>query len=107
VLVRSLGSTGLSVTPIGLGLAALGRPAYITLGREQDLGSDRSISAMERRSHAVRDEAFAAGIGYFDAARSYGLAETFLRAWLDARAVPTGAVGESKLTSRSRAPSPT
>src|SRR5918994_2569463 len=77
---RSLGATGLSVTPIGLGLAALGRPAYIDLGRADDLGEpdDRSIEAMRTRAHAVLDAAFELGVRYFDAARSYGLAEEFL-----------------------------
>jgi hypothetical protein len=46
---RPLGSTGLFVTRIGLGLAALGRPGYINLGRHDDLGDDRSIAIMERR----------------------------------------------------------
>ena len=82
---RSLGSTGLTVSPIGLGLAALGRPAYITLGRDRDLGGDRSIAAMERRCHEVLDAAYAGGVRYVDAARSYGLAEQFLASWLDTR----------------------
>jgi aryl-alcohol dehydrogenase-like predicted oxidoreductase len=81
--VRVLGSTGLRVTPIGLGLAALGRPAYITLGREADLGAERSVPTMERRSHGVLDAAYASGIRYFDAARSYGFAEQFLASWLE------------------------
>jgi aryl-alcohol dehydrogenase-like predicted oxidoreductase len=34
-----LGSTGLAVSPIGLGLAALGRPGYITLGHGSDLAA--------------------------------------------------------------------
>lgn len=34
---RSLGKSGLRVTPIGLGLAALGRPGYINLGHADDL----------------------------------------------------------------------
>jgi aryl-alcohol dehydrogenase-like predicted oxidoreductase len=83
--LRPLGSTGLQVTSIGLGLAALGRPAYITAGRAQDLGDDRSIAAMERRSHEVLDAAYAAGVRYLDAARSYGHAEAFLRSWLAVR----------------------
>src|SRR5687767_9761419 len=83
--VRPLGSTGLVVTRIGLGLAALGRPAYITPGRDTDLGADRSVAAMERRSHDMLDAAYASGIRYFDAARSYGLAEQFLASWLHAR----------------------
>ena len=87
--MRELGRTGLRVTPIGLGLAALGRPAYITTGRDKDLGegSDRSIEAMEARSHEVLDAAWAAGIRYLDAARSYGYAERFLASWLRARAI--------------------
>jgi aryl-alcohol dehydrogenase-like predicted oxidoreductase len=82
---RPLGGTGLSVTPIGLGLAAVGRPAYLTAGRADDLGSDRSYGAMARRSHALLDAALEAGIRYFDVARSYGSAETFLGTWLEAR----------------------
>ncbi|HEX4908625.1 MAG TPA: aldo/keto reductase [Actinomycetes bacterium] len=79
---RPLGSTGLQVTPVGLGLAALGRPAYIDLGRDADLGDDRGVEALERRCHEVLDAAFAAGVRYLDAARSYGLAEAFLASWL-------------------------
>lgn len=82
---RPLGATGLQVTPIGLGLAALGRPAYINLGREKDLGEDRSVTAMEKRSHEVLSAAYDAGVRYVDAARSYGFAEQFLASWLDAR----------------------
>jgi aryl-alcohol dehydrogenase-like predicted oxidoreductase len=80
-----LGSTGLTVTPVGLGLAALGRPAYIDLGRPADLGPDRGIEALERRCHEVLDAAYAAGIRYLDAARSYGRAEEFLASWLRKR----------------------
>jgi aryl-alcohol dehydrogenase-like predicted oxidoreductase len=86
-----LGSTGLTITRIGLGLAALGRPAYITLGRPDDLGGDRSIDAMERRCHAMLDAAYDAGVRYVDAARSYGRAEAFLASWLDARDLQDGA----------------
>ena len=82
---RPLGSTGLRVTPVGLGLAAVGRPAYIDLGRDADLGADRGVEALERRCHQVLDAAFAAGVRYLDAARSYGRAEAFLASWLRAR----------------------
>ncbi|TME20020.1 MAG: aldo/keto reductase [Chloroflexi bacterium] len=82
---RPLGRTGLSVTPIGFGLAAVGRPGYITLGRDHDLGTDRSVEALERRSHEVLSAAYDAGIRYFDAARSYGFAERFLSSWLQLR----------------------
>jgi aryl-alcohol dehydrogenase-like predicted oxidoreductase len=82
---RPLGATGLQVSPVGLGLAALGRPAYIDLGRDADLGDDRGLEALERRCHQVLDAAFAAGVRYLDAARSYGRAEEFLASWLTAR----------------------
>lgn len=73
------------VTRVGLGLAALGRPAYITLGRDADLGAARSVEALEARTHAVLDAAWDAGVRYVDAARSYGYAERFLGTWLAAR----------------------
>ena len=83
--LRPLGTTGLVVSPIGLGLAALGRPGYITLGRDRDLGPGRGVEAMRGRAHAVLDVAWEAGIRYVDAARSYGRAEEFLASWLDVR----------------------
>jgi aryl-alcohol dehydrogenase-like predicted oxidoreductase len=83
--LRRLGATGLTVSPIGFGLAAVGRPGYITLGREQDFGADRGVEALERRSHEVLSAAYDAGIRYFDAARSYGFAERFLASWLRLR----------------------
>ena len=90
--LRTLGTTGLSVSSIGLGLAALGRPAYITPGREGDLGDDRSVDTMERRCHGMLDAAYTAGVRYVDVARSYGFAERFLASWLRARALPAGAI---------------
>ena len=70
---------------IGLGLAALGRPAYITAGRADDLGETRSVEELRARSATVLDAAYAAGVRYLDAARSYGRAEEFLAAWLASR----------------------
>ena len=81
----SLGKTGLAVSRIGLGLAALGRPGYITLGHGADLAGETDVEAMRAHAHAVLDAAFDAGVRYFDAARSYGLAEEFLGSWLTAR----------------------
>jgi aryl-alcohol dehydrogenase-like predicted oxidoreductase len=87
-----LGSTGLVVSRLGLGLAALGRPAYINLGRQHDFGSARSVAELERRCHEMLDAACAAGIRYVDAARSYGMAENFLGTWLNARNPPKDAI---------------
>lgn len=90
--MRSLGASGLRVTPIGLGLAAIGRPAYINVGRDADLGSDRSVGALRARAHELLDAALTLGVRYLDAARSYGLAEDFLASWLERRAVAPGDV---------------
>jgi aryl-alcohol dehydrogenase-like predicted oxidoreductase len=70
---------------IGLGLAALGRPAYINLGRESALPAERTVEAMRAAAWRVLDAAYAEGIRWVDAARSYGLAEEFLAGWLDDR----------------------
>src|SRR6201996_843495 len=80
----TLRAGGPAVSRIGLGLAALGRPAYITSGREEDL-PDRSVAGMRARTFSVLDAAYAAGVRYVDAARSYGLAEEFLAGWLAER----------------------
>lgn len=70
---------------LGLGLAAVGRPAYLNGGRDEDLGADRSVDALRRRTAEVLDAAYAGGIRYVDTARSYGRAEEFLADWLAAR----------------------
>ncbi|MFF4834496.1 aldo/keto reductase [Streptomyces sp. NPDC001315] len=70
---------------IGLGLAAVGRPGYINLGREQDLPPVRSVDALRERTHELLDAAYAQGVRYFDVARSYGRSEEFLAEWLNAR----------------------
>lgn len=74
-----------SLSRLGLGLAAIGRPGYINLGHDSDLGADRSPKAMEAAAHRVLDAAWDAGVRYFDAARSYGRAEAFLASWLRSR----------------------
>jgi aryl-alcohol dehydrogenase-like predicted oxidoreductase len=82
---RPLGTSNLLVTPIGLGLAALGRPGYINLGHAADLEHNYAVTTMAARTRAVCDAAWEAGVRYFDAARSYGRAEAFLGGWLRAR----------------------
>ena len=54
---------------IGLGLAALGRPGYITVNHARDLGGDYDPAAMESHAHEVLDAAYDGGVRYFDAAR--------------------------------------
>ncbi|MFF0450554.1 aldo/keto reductase [Streptomyces sp. NPDC004609] len=69
----------------GLGLAAIGRPGYITPGRDLDLPADRSVDVMRAHAHRLLDAAYARGVRYLDVARSYGRAEEFLAGWLRAR----------------------
>lgn len=89
---RALGDTGLVVTPLGLGLAAIGRPGYITLGRDRDLGDARTPDDLRARCFTMLDAARTAGVRYVDVARSYGRAEEFLGDWLRARDLPRGAL---------------
>jgi aryl-alcohol dehydrogenase-like predicted oxidoreductase len=67
---------------LGLGLAAIGRPAYLTLGRDVDLPGDRPPTVLQARTAELLDAATALGIDYVDTARSYGRAEQFLSSWL-------------------------
>jgi len=68
----------------GLGLAALGRPGYMTLGHHHDI-TDASEAGMRAAAFETLDEAWRLGVRHFDTARSYGLAESFLVSWLTAR----------------------
>lgn len=70
---------------LGLGLAALGRPAYLVLGHADDFRGAADVASMQARTAEVLDAAYALGIRYVDAARSYGLAEQFLSTWLETR----------------------
>ncbi|TMR00682.1 aldo/keto reductase [Actinomadura soli] len=73
---------------LGIGLAALGRPAYINVGRADALPPDRSVAHMREATWDVLDAAYAAGIRWVDTARSYGRAEEFLGGWLTAQGPP-------------------
>jgi len=75
----------LSIPRIGLGMAALGRPGYINLGHGQSIRGSKSKDEMRANCHQVMDAAYDLGIRYFDAARSYGLAESFVSSWLQER----------------------
>src|SRR6201993_3422151 len=80
----TLGAGGRGGSRIRLGPGSLGRPAYITSGREEDL-PDRSVAGLRTRTFSMLDAAYAAGVRYVDAARSYGRAEEFLAGWLAER----------------------
>jgi aryl-alcohol dehydrogenase-like predicted oxidoreductase len=71
-----------AIERLGLGLAALGRPAYINVGRTGELPASRGVAAMRSATWEVLDAAYQAGIRWIDAARSYGRAEEFLAGWL-------------------------
>lgn len=81
--IITLGKSGIQTSRFGLGMAALGRPGYINLGHNEDIGTDKSVNSMERNAHHMLDVAYGEGIRYFDAARSYGLAEKFLASWIE------------------------
>lgn len=78
---------------IGLGLAALGRPGYINIGHDNDLGSDKSKTSMRDYCHQVLDFAYSNGVRYFDTARVYGDAEEFLSSWIRKQSQFNGFVG--------------
>lgn len=93
--LTEIATAGAGAARIGLGLAAVGRPAYINLGRDRDLPAERPVEVMRQRSQELLDAAYAAGVRYLDAARSYGRAEEFLADWLRDRqdAAPDVVVG--------------
>jgi aryl-alcohol dehydrogenase-like predicted oxidoreductase len=82
---QTISRTTEALSRIALGLAALGRPAYINLGRAAELPASRDVEEMRSAAHVVLDGAYAAGVRWVDVARSYGLAEDFLAGWLSAR----------------------
>jgi aryl-alcohol dehydrogenase-like predicted oxidoreductase len=79
----------------GLGLAALGRPGYLTVDHGSALGVDRSVDGLRKRCHEVCDAAWDGGVRWFDAARSYGQAEQFLAQWLAGRGIEPDQVAVS------------
>lgn len=85
VLTKTVQGKTLRYTRMGLGLAALGRPGYMTLGHADDLPAERTKEAMLHHAITVLDAAWAAGVRYYDVARSYGAGELFLNTWLRIR----------------------
>lgn len=79
---RTLGTTGLTVSAVGLGLAGLGRPGYLNLYHGEDLAGRSSPHQLAEHTGRMLDSAVAAGVRYIDVARSYGKGEEFLGQWL-------------------------
>ncbi|HLS14249.1 MAG TPA: aldo/keto reductase [Beutenbergiaceae bacterium] len=75
-------NTSTSRAVLGLGVAAIGRPAYINLGHDVDLADGREVRDLRQRTRELVQAAWDAGVRYFDAARSYGRGEEFLGSWL-------------------------
>ena len=81
----------MTATPLprmGLGMAALGRPGYITLDRATVFGAGgRTIEKMQNQANLVMEELFqecriSEQIPWLDCARSYGLSEQFVGEFL-------------------------
>ncbi len=90
---KEIFNTKYNVSRIGLGLAALGRPGYINLGHAEDFKNSRLKEAMKARCFELLNRSIELGINYFDAARSYGLAENFLADWLQSTGTENIVVG--------------
>ncbi|WP_026776594.1 aldo/keto reductase [Polaribacter sp. Hel_I_88] len=65
---------------LGLGTAALGRPQYINI-RQNDVDNS-DLEQFRKESFQVLEDAYNAGIRYFDTAPGYGLAEELVYDWL-------------------------
>ena len=68
---------------LGLGTAALGRPQYINI-RQNDVDNS-DLETFRKESFQVLEEAYNAGIRYFDTAPGYGLAEELVLDWLETK----------------------
>jgi aryl-alcohol dehydrogenase-like predicted oxidoreductase len=65
---------------IGLGLAAIGRPQYINIGRRK--AASFNYERFFAKGLNFIDEAYRSGIRYFDTAPGYGIAEKMMLKWL-------------------------
>ncbi|UMB61211.1 aldo/keto reductase [Lutibacter sp. A80] len=69
----------MSITKIGLGLAALGRPEYINIRNGKT--PDKTEEVFTENAFNMLNFAYKQGIRYFDTAPSYGKGEQFLTDW--------------------------
>jgi aryl-alcohol dehydrogenase-like predicted oxidoreductase len=77
-----------SISNIGFGTAAIGRPLYINVKQEQNT---RPFSLSEFKENGVKtlEEAYQKGIRFFDTSPGYGIAEQLLLDWLDSKKDPS------------------
>ena len=68
---------------LGLGTAALGRPQYINVRQEECDNSN--LAEFRKQSFSVLEDAYNAGIRYFDTAPGYGFAEELVLEWLQTK----------------------
>jgi len=73
--LRTLGKTGLRISPIGFGAFKIGRNAKIKYPRPYDLPSDGEV-------HKLLNGLVSLGVSHFDTAPAYGLSEERLGRWL-------------------------
>lgn len=91
-----------SLPRLGLGMAALGRPGYITLDRNSILGEERPVDVMQTQADQVMDKLFELSssnnnennnmLPWLDCARSYGLSEKFVGEYLRKKNIPKDSV---------------
>lgn len=77
--LRALGSTGLNVSPIGLGTVKFGRNTGVRYPSHFEIPDDRALTALLDRAEAL-------GINLIDTAPAYGTSETRLGKLLAGRA---------------------
>ncbi|WP_271764654.1 aldo/keto reductase [Aquimarina algiphila] len=68
---------------IGLGTAAIGRPQYINIRREEN--TPITLEDFRKKSWQTLEYAYQHGIRYFDTAPGYGLAEELLIDWVSSK----------------------
>jgi len=74
-------------TPIGLGMAAIGRPQYINIKQERQ--EPFSLAEFKQKGFEMLNYAYDLGIRYFDTAPGYGIAEQLLIDWVKEKNDPT------------------
>jgi len=72
---------------IGLGTAAIGRPQYINIKKQESEAFD--LNTFRLKGIQVLESAYQQGVRYFDTAPGYGLAEQLLIDWVKDKKDPS------------------